>query len=93
MIDFQTATFVMLATFGAVHFICYILEKRFGTVLASDAKIMLSVVIAFCLSFVPAELGSQLADRIRDAITVGITLNGAYQFVSGVAKKVAIAKK
>ena len=86
--DFQTATFVLLATFGAVHFISYILENRFDITLASDQKIILSVIIAFGLSFVPAQLGNELATRIKDAITVAITLNGAYQFTTGVAKKI-----
>lgn len=86
--DFQTATFVLLATFGAVHFISYVLMKRWNIQLDSEQKIILSVVIAFAFSFVPQELGNEIANRIKDAITVAITLNGAYQFTSGVAKKI-----
>ncbi len=86
--DFQTATFIALATFGAVHFITYVLKKRWGVELDSDTKIILSVVIAFGLSFVPVHFANEIANRIKDAIAVAITLNGAYQFTSGVAKKI-----
>lgn len=86
--DFQTATFIALVTFGAVHFISYILSKRYNTELDSDQKIILSVIIAFGLSFVPAEFGNEIANRIKDAIAVAIALNGAYQFGSGLAKKI-----
>lgn len=86
--DFQSATFIALATFGAVHFITYVLNKRFDIELASDAKIYLSVILAFGLAFVPQEFANDITTRIKDAIAVAIALNGAYQFTSGVAKKV-----
>lgn len=86
--DFQTMSFVMLATFGAVHFITYVMKKRFGVEMASDTKIILSVLLAFGFAFVPADLANELANRIKDAIAVALGLNGAYQFTSGVAKKI-----
>lgn len=86
--DFQTATFVALATFGAVHLIAYVLDKRFDIILASDARIYLSVILAFAFAFVPADFASELATKIKDAIAVAIALNGTYQFLGGVAKKV-----
>lgn len=86
--DLQTATFIALGTFGIVHFIAYVLKKRYQIEMASDTKIILSVAVAFGLSFVPTEFGNEIASRIKDAIAVAIALNGAYQFGSGLAKKI-----
>jgi len=88
-IDIATATFVLLATFGTVSLIAFSVKKRFGKEIDSETKIVLSILLAFAFGFVPASMGNEIANRIREAIAIGVTLNGAYQFASGVAKKVS----
>ncbi|MFA9228557.1 MAG: hypothetical protein ACEQR7_09020 [Agathobacter rectalis] len=48
---------------------------------------MLSLIFALIYGFVPADLGSVIANKVRDAYAVAVILNGAYQAAGGVAKK------
>lgn len=81
-IDLNTIGFVALATFGSVSAV------NFFRKLDSKQNFLLSIVFAFIFGFVPANLGNEIANRVKDAIAVGVSLNGAYQFLSGLAKKV-----
>lgn len=81
-IDLSTWGFVAIATFGAVAAV------NFKWKLAPMQNYLLSVVFAFAFLFVPADLGSFIANRIKEAIAIATTINGAYQFLGGVAKKI-----
>lgn len=80
-IDLQTIGFVALATFGSVSAV------NFFKQMDSRQNFLLSVGFALAFSFVPADLGNVIVNKIRDAVAVAVTLNGAYQFLGGVAKK------
>lgn len=80
-LDIQSFGFVALATFGAVSAV------NFWRKLTTQQNFLLSVLFAFIFGFVPADLGNELANRIKEALALGVSLNGAYQFASGIAKK------
>lgn len=80
-IDIAQAGFVSLATFGSVSVL------NFWGKLDSKTNFLWSVVFAIIYSFVPANLGNELANRFRDAVYIAVALNGAYQFSGGVMKK------
>ena len=84
--DIQSMSFVALITFGAVSAVNY--WKK----LDSQMNLMLSVVIAIALSFVPADLGNLIANKIKEAVAIAIGLNGLYQGLGGIAKKVGELK-
>lgn len=84
-IDINSIGFVALATFGAVSAVNILWKK-----LESKENLILSAVFAFAFAFVPADLGNEIVNRVRDAVAVALTLNGAYQFLGGVAKKVNV---
>lgn len=81
-LDLATATFVGLATFGSVSAV------NFFRPLDSKQNFLLSIAFAFVFGFVPANLGNEIANRVKEALTIGVALNGAYQFTSKVATKV-----
>lgn len=81
-LDLSTMGFVALATFGAVAAV------NFKWRLTSMQNFWLSVAFAFGFGFVPGDWGSFFANKIKEAVAIATTLNGAYQFLSGLAKKV-----
>lgn len=85
-IDLETIGFVGLFTFGIVAAV------NFKYKLKSLPNFLLSVAVAFALGFVPADWGSFILNRLRDAIYIAGTVNGGYQFASGVSKKLGTAK-
>ncbi len=83
-IDIASAGFVLLATFGAVSAV------NFWKKQTSQMNFILSVVFAIVFSFVPPDLGNVIVNKVRDAVAIALSLNGAYQFLGGVAKKVGM---
>lgn len=81
-IDIQTISFVALATFGTVSAINFFYK------LNSQGNFLLSLLFAIVYGFIPADLGNIILNRVRDAYIVAVSLNGAYQFLGGVAKKI-----
>lgn len=84
-IDIASIGFVALATFGTVSAI------NFFKPMNSKANFLLSLVFAIIYGFVPADLGNIVVNKVRDAYAVAVVLNGAYQFLGGVVKKVGSA--
>jgi hypothetical protein len=82
-VDVSAWGFVALATFGAVAAV------NFKWKLSPTQNYLLSVPFAFVFLFVPADFGSLIANRIKEAIAVATAINGAYQFLGGVAKKIS----
>lgn len=72
--DLTNITFVGLATLGVVNAI-----TLFKSDLDSKYKFLISVVVAFGLAFVPAELGNQLLDKMKVAVEVAFAASGAYK--------------
>lgn len=81
-LDLTTVGFVALMSFGIVAII------NFKWKLTSMQNFWLSVGCAFLLGFVPADFGNMILNRIKDAISIGLSLTGAYKALQGVAKKV-----
>lgn len=82
-IDLSAMSYVAVLTFGAVSAVNILWKK-----LESQHNLILSFVFALIFAFIPSDLGNILLNRIRDAVAVAIGLNGAYQFLSGIAKKI-----
>lgn len=82
VMDFQSMGFVMLVTFGAVSAV------NFWKPQTSKANFLLSVGFAIAFGFVPADLGSIIANKIKEALAIAVGLNGLYQGIGGIAKKV-----
>lgn len=72
--DFQTASLALLVVIGAVNVVGFYKPN-----LDSRYKFVLSLVIAFAVSFIPADLGNLILERLRDAITVAVAASGAYK--------------
>jgi hypothetical protein len=76
--------FVLTLTFGAVSAV-----NIFYKQLDSKWNLGLSFVFALIFAFIPANLGNIILNQIKNAVAVAVSLNGAYQFLSGIAKKVS----
>lgn len=81
-IDIQSLTFVGLAVLGAVNVI-----TLFFPTLESKYKWMISVAVAFAVGFVPAELGNEIATRIKDAVIVATQVSGGYKIFQLIGSK------
>lgn len=86
-IDLGTATLAGLAVIGAVN-----VATIFRPTLDSKTKFLISLVVAFIIGFIPAELGSVILTRAKDAIAIAFAASGGYKLfqVTGgtVVKKV-----
>lgn len=82
-IDIETLGFVGLTSFGLVALVNYKYK------LNPLQNFILSVGIAFVLGFVPVDWGNFFFNKVKEALAVAGVVNGAYQSVSGIAKKVA----
>lgn len=47
--------------------------------LTTEQKFLLSVAVAFVLGFIPSDLGNEIANRVKDAVGIGIGLTAIYQ--------------
>lgn len=81
-IDIATAGFVALATFGSVSAVNFWKKQN------SRTNFLLSLLFAFGFSFVPADFGNIIANKAKDAFNIAVLLNGSYQFLGGIAKKI-----
>jgi hypothetical protein len=77
--DFSNLTFVGLATLGVVNVISF-----FKPTLDSKTKFGLSVVAAFAFTFIPADLGSAIFDKLKLALEVAFAMSGTYKIAAKV---------
>lgn len=70
----SNATFVGLATLGIVNVI-----TMFKPDIDSKYKFLISVGAAFALTFVPAEFGVIILDKMKVAIEVAFAASGTYK--------------
>ena len=73
-VDLVNLGFSGLVVFGVVSAVSF-----FKTDLTTQHKFLLSVLVAFGLTFVPQELGNDIANKIKDAIIVATSVNGIFQ--------------
>lgn len=72
--DFYSMTFAGLATLGVVNVIGLIRPT-----LDSKVKFGISIVAAMAFLFIPAELGSILAEKAKEAIQIAFAVSGLYK--------------
>ena len=76
-IDFTTVTFVGLAVLGTVNVITF-----FKPGLKSEYKFAISVLVALLFSFIPADIGGEIVNRVRDAVAIALAASGTYKVAS-----------
>ena len=67
-------TFVGLATLGIVNVVTLFIPN-----IDSRYKFIISIVAAFALTFVPAEFGNMILDKMRVALEVALAASGTYK--------------
>lgn len=72
--DLTSLTFVGLVTIGVVNVISF-----FKPELDSKVKFAISVVTAFIVTFIPAELGNIILEKAKIAIEVAFAASGGYK--------------
>lgn len=75
--DFTSMTFAGLATLGVVNVIGF-----FKPNLDSKVKFALSFGAAMAFLFVPADLGSMLAEKAKQAIEIAFAVSGAFKLAT-----------
>lgn len=75
-------SYTLILTFGAVSAV-----NIFYKPLESKQNLALSFIFALAFNFIPTDLGNIILNRIKDAVTIAIGLNGSYQFLKGIFKK------
>lgn len=83
MIDFQSITFIGLATLGIVNVV-----TLFVADLDSRYKFIISIVAAFVLTFVPETIGIMLFDKMKIALEVAFAASGGYKLAQVVGTKI-----
>jgi len=74
MMDLSSMTFIGLVTVGVVNVVTF-----FKPNLDSKVKFAIALVAAFVLTFVPADLGVLILDKLKIAIEVALASSGAYK--------------
>jgi hypothetical protein len=77
--DLTNISFIGLATLGVVNFV-----TMFKSDLDSKYKFLISVVVAFGLTFVPESFGLLLLDKMKLAIQVAFAASGTYKLAQKV---------
>jgi hypothetical protein len=77
--DLTNITFVGLITLGVVNVISF-----FKPAMQSSIKFGISILVAFALTFIPADLGNIILDKAKIAIEVAFAASGTYKLASKV---------
>lgn len=79
--------FIGLMSFGSVGAVTFF-TKSFnkGQGLDSGQKFLLLVAFALAYGFVPADLGNEIFNRVKDAIAVATSLTAAYTGIKAIGK-------
>ncbi len=72
--DIGSLTLAGLAAIGVVNVVTF-----FKADLDSRIKFAISFVAALAVLFIPAELGSMILDKSKEALTVAFAASGAYK--------------
>lgn len=76
-VDVASLTFAGLFVIGAVNVVTF-----FKKDLSSNEKFGVAVIAALVAGFVPADLGMDIANRIKDAVVVAVVSSGGYKLLS-----------
>lgn len=74
MIDVANLTFAGIVTIGAVNVITFFVPN-----LNSQVKWVVSLLVAFGLTFVPATWGTMLSNHIKEALEIAFLASGGYK--------------
>jgi len=80
--DFNTVlnlTPIALLSFGGVWVINYFVSRYTKFILDTQAKLILSTIIAFVLLFIPVELQNAFAAKLEAAIGITVGITALYQ--------------
>lgn len=80
-IDLANVTFIGLMTIGFVNVLTF-----FKPGLDSKIKFGSSVLVAFALTFVPADIGVVVLDKAKVAIETALLASGVYKIAQKVGK-------
>jgi hypothetical protein len=72
--DITNLGFIALMTIGFVNIVTF-----FKSDMDSKVKIGLTILFAFALTFVPADWGSIIADKLKLAIETALLASGTYK--------------
>jgi hypothetical protein len=72
--DLTSATFIGLVTLGVVNVISF-----YKPGLDSKYKFAISVAVAFGLTFVPADMGNLILEKLKVALEVAFAASGTYK--------------
>lgn len=74
ILNLGNATLVGLAIIGVVNVVSFFYPK-----LGSKEKFAISVAVALAVGFIPADLGTQILNHIKDALIASFAVSGAYK--------------
>lgn len=77
--DFQSLTFAGLVAIGVVNVLTF-----FRPEIDNRVKFAVSVVAAFAVSFVPADLGNIILTKAVEAIQIALMASGGYKIAQKV---------
>lgn len=79
--------FIGLMSFGSVGAVTFFTKNyNKGQGLDSGLKFILLIIFAFAYGFVPADLGSEILNRLKDAIAVATALTATYTGIKAIGK-------
>lgn len=84
---FELSTIGLFA-FGFTWVVDVVLSRFTKVKLDTTSKFVVSVVGALIAGFVPADLGIEIANRVRDAVAVATVVAGAFQASVRIADRV-----
>lgn len=80
--DLTSYTLAGLMTIGFVNVI-----TMFKPDLDSRLKFGASILVAFAIGFIPADIGNVILEHLKEAITVAFAASGAYKLTQIVGSK------
>jgi hypothetical protein len=86
IMDIMNLPGTALISFGAVWIISYIAEKYFDRQFPTEQKLIMGGLVAFGWGYVPADLGLEFINRVKDAIAVTVGITGFYQGGKGIVR-------
>lgn len=86
--DILTMGSSALIVFGGVWIVDTLLKRFTKVKLSASDKFMVSIVVALVVGFVPADLGNEVANRVKEAVALATTIAGGFQILAKTAERV-----
>lgn len=77
MLDVQSLTLVGLAAIGSVNVL-----MMWKPDIDSKTKFLVSLVVAFAITFIPRDLGNVILEHLQTAIEVALAASGVYKLAT-----------